>query len=331
MGDRTNTVQGPRGRIVVLPLQPADGGAWDGTGLAVHFLLGNVLALHTGVEEFWFGWRVARLFPQPEALQAYCRTPAASLDLAAAARSEDVRYWLAGQVEPRGAGCTVSLRGFDALAGGALVAARLPLDPGDGLVGFRREFLGWLAAAGLPMSEPQAARVLWPEATDRAGMDRLGRALETFYCNDYRERRDAIELDGFARAVAAAPTSYLALDLHGWAAYRRQDYAAARASFAAALARNPDGAGAVSGLLWCAIFLDDEAGAYHWAAVKATLRGEPVESQQAAAAHRLGKRALERGDAQAARNYFRQAVAWAPGHRTYAQSLAEVRGDADPG
>jgi len=47
-------------RLIVLPLQPQEEQAYNGTGLAIHFLLGNIVALHTGLKEFWFGWRVKK-------------------------------------------------------------------------------------------------------------------------------------------------------------------------------------------------------------------------------------------------------------------------------
>ena len=51
-------------RLIVLPLQPRKEQAYSGTGLAIHFLLGNIVALHTGLKEFWFGWRVKKNLPR---------------------------------------------------------------------------------------------------------------------------------------------------------------------------------------------------------------------------------------------------------------------------
>jgi len=47
---------------MVFPLQPEKGRVFSGVGLGVHFLLGNVMALHTGLKELWFGWRVKKIF-----------------------------------------------------------------------------------------------------------------------------------------------------------------------------------------------------------------------------------------------------------------------------
>jgi hypothetical protein len=60
-----------RPKMVVLPLQPRPGELEKGPGLGLHFLLGNVLAHHSALEEFWFGWRVKSIFPDAEALRRY--------------------------------------------------------------------------------------------------------------------------------------------------------------------------------------------------------------------------------------------------------------------
>ena len=37
----------------MLPLQPESHIDFNGVGLALHFLLGNTIVLHTGLTEFW--------------------------------------------------------------------------------------------------------------------------------------------------------------------------------------------------------------------------------------------------------------------------------------
>ena len=49
-------------RLIMLPLQLQEKQAYNGTVLSIHFLLGNIVALHTGLKEFWFGWRVKNPF-----------------------------------------------------------------------------------------------------------------------------------------------------------------------------------------------------------------------------------------------------------------------------
>ena len=146
----------------------------------------------------------------------------------------------------------------------------------------------------------------------------LGKALETFYCNGYAADPRGIDTDPFERAVAVAPGSYLALDLLGWARYRRLDLPAAREAFTAALEKNPHGVGVLNGLLRCAVQTGDEAGAYRWAEAIATLRGGDGDAQKAAAAQLLAKNALGRGDARAAAALYRKATAWAPTRKLYA-------------
>jgi hypothetical protein len=60
-------------RLIVMPFQPAPGQKYDGCGLALHFLLGNVIVLHSDLKELWFGWRVKKLFQGEAAFKAYCR------------------------------------------------------------------------------------------------------------------------------------------------------------------------------------------------------------------------------------------------------------------
>ncbi|HSH70911.1 MAG TPA: hypothetical protein VK997_13390 [Deferrisomatales bacterium] len=319
-----------RRRVVVLPLQPAAGEPFDGTGLALHFLLGNVLALHTGLEEFWFGWRAQKIFPTPQGLRDYCRNAAPPLDVTRVARRQDVRYWLAGRVGQGGAP-VLRLQLSDADGTPEWRDRIFAVTTEDGLVALRRQFLGWLAACGLPLPQGQEEKTLWPEESSTEGLMGLGKALETFYCNGYAADPRGIDTDPFERAVAVAPGSYLALDLLGWARYRRLDLPAAREAFTAALEKNPHGVGVLNGLLRCAVQTGDEAGAYRWAEAIATLRGGDGDAQKAAAAQLLAKNALGRGDARAAAALYRKATAWAPTRKLYADGLATALEATGPG
>ncbi|MDF1552045.1 MAG: hypothetical protein P1P84_03230 [Deferrisomatales bacterium] len=310
-----------RQRIVVLPLQPAAGEPFDGTGLALHFLLGNVLALHTGLEEFWFGWRAQKIFVEPQELRDYCRGTVPSLDLPRIAREQDVRFWIAGEVK-EGAELVVRLQLTDAAEPPQQWVTEFSVVPGDGLVALRRAFLDWLADCGLPMPREQAAKALWTEETDPEGLRRLGEALEVFYGNGYAADPRGIDPAPFDKAVAAGPESYLALDLLGWARYRRQEHAAARKAFSAALEKNPHGAGVLSGLMHCAVEVGDEETALRWAEAIANLRGADADVQKASAAHLLAKKARSRGDPCAAAALYRKATAWNPTRKVYADGLA---------
>ena len=57
-------VQSPTDQCIVLPFRAENRHPFNGTGLSLHFLVGNVLALHTGLKEMWFGWRVKKIFPE---------------------------------------------------------------------------------------------------------------------------------------------------------------------------------------------------------------------------------------------------------------------------
>jgi hypothetical protein len=68
-------------RCIVLPLQPESAPDFNGVGLALHFLIGNTIVLHTGLKEFWFGWRVKKIFPEKKDLAGYFRGKDGRLDL----------------------------------------------------------------------------------------------------------------------------------------------------------------------------------------------------------------------------------------------------------
>ncbi|HJO62760.1 MAG TPA: hypothetical protein QF571_08055 [Desulfobacterales bacterium] len=58
-------------RCIVFPLLSGSGSEFNGIGLAIHFLLGNVIALHTRFREFWFEWRVGKVFRNANDLRVY--------------------------------------------------------------------------------------------------------------------------------------------------------------------------------------------------------------------------------------------------------------------
>lgn len=278
-------------RLIVLPLQPQDGQAFNGTGLGVHFLLGNVVALHTGLKEFWFGWRVKKIFLKKERLRAYCRDEGPQLDITKLGKEQGIRYWLSGRIQQRGNKMQVALVLTDTKGEGDEWSTDLTLEPADHLIGFRKGFLAWLETCGLPLPDAQATRALWPEKTNPEGLDLLGWALETFYLHSSWGEKGQLDLHLFDRAVCAAPASYLAHDLKGWALYKNKDYQAAEKSFRSALRLNSNGLGAQAGLMWCAIYTNDEEKAYTWAMAKADLRGESRNAAEALMKRRMSKAA----------------------------------------
>lgn len=278
-----------RPRLVVLPLQPQEGQVYDGLGLAVHFLLGNVLAPHTGFKEFWFGWRVKKIFPQKESLIAYCHGEGPRLNLCKLGKEQGIRYWLWGSVQQQASRTKITLVLTDTNGDRDERSTELILDPADQLIEFRKGFLAWLNACGLPFPDDQVVKALWPEKTSLKGLDLLGRDLEAYYLHASWGGKNPFDSELFDSAVSAAPSSYLAHDLKGWVMYRNKDYKSAEKSFRSAIKINPVGLGAISGLMWCAVYTNDVEKAYKWAMVKADIRGESREAARASVDRRIKK------------------------------------------
>jgi hypothetical protein len=289
MGQSIEKKEESKPRLIVLPLQPKEGQAYDGIGLGVHFLLGNVVAPHTGLTEFWFGWRVKKIFPQKERLRAYCRGEGPPLDIARLGKEQDIRYWLWGSVQQQGSTIQIALVLTDTKGEREEWTTELILDPADQLIGFRKGFLAWLDACGLPFPDAQVANALWPEKTTLKSLELLGRDLEAYYLHSSSGDKGPFDPELFDSAVSAAPSSYLAHDLKGWVLYKNKDYKSAEKSFRSAIKMNSAGLGAISGLMWCAVYTNDEENAYKWAMAKADIRGESREAAKASVARRIKK------------------------------------------
>jgi hypothetical protein len=289
MGPSIIKKAGSKPRLVVLPLQPQEGQAYDGIGLGVHFLLGNVVASHTGFKEFWFGWRVKKIFPRKESLIAYCHGEGPRLNLGILGKEQGIRYWLWGSVQKQGSRTKIALVLTDTKGERDEWTTELILDPADQLIGFRKGFLAWLDTCGLPFPDAQAAKALWPEKTTLKGLDLLGRDLEAYYLHASWGDKSPFDPELFDSAVSAVPFSYLARDLKGWVLYRNKDYQSAEKSFQSAVKINPAGLGAISGLMWCAVYTHDVEKAYKWAMAKADIRGESREAARASVDRRMKK------------------------------------------
>ena len=274
-----------RPQCIVLPFQPDPSEDFNGVGLALHFLLGNVMALHTGLKECWFGWRVNKIFPEKTDLKAYCRGKEVLVDLHQVNTEQNVRFWLYGKAGDR----FVTVFLFDAADNEQSLSKRIPVSYSDGLVEFRRIFLDHLAACGHPFPAKQVQPALWAETISMQGMDILGRALESFYLHSAYSGKGKIDSGLFEKAAAVAPNSFMAQDILGWASYRSQDYRAAKESFLRALRSNPNGIGAMSGLIWCGVYTGDREEAQFWAARKAEVRGEDIKEARQKALNRMKK------------------------------------------
>jgi len=275
----------PPERCIVLPFRPANPDDFDGGGLALHFLLGNVLVLHSGFKEMWFGWRAKKIFPQPQMLQRYCRHAHEQLDLTEVSRAQKIRFWMYGSF----IGPAISVRVFDAQADqNPRSSIDLTISTSDGLVRFRRQFIQWLAALGRPMDDTHAQAALWPESIDRVGLDAVGRALETFYLYGYGSA-GSLPIAPFEKAAAVSPDSFMAQDLYGWALYRNREYTSAKIAFLKSLRINPAGAGAMSGLMWCGVYAKDLEEAMFWSGRKADVCGKDVQAARESGRRRYKK------------------------------------------
>lgn len=278
--------QSPTDQCIVLPFRADKRAPFDGTGLALHFLVGNVLALHTGLKEMWFGWRVKRIFPKKASFERYCRDAADKLDLLQVSRAQQVRLWLHGNFSDP----SVALHFFDGQAPDVRRApVRLPISIDDGLIGFRTQLLKWLEFMGRPMPQAQVQAALWPETVGRGGLDAVGRALEGFYIYSAYGGDGPLDPIPFKKAVAEAPESFMAHDLYGWALYRNKDYKAAKQAFLTALRINPAGTGAMSGLMWCGVYGKDLEEAMFWSGRKADICRQDVQAAREAGRRRYEK------------------------------------------
>lgn len=255
-------------RLIVMPFAPDPARAFNGTGLGIHFLLGNLFGVHPGLTECWFGWRIKKIFPEETAFSAYCRNLPPGPDIPALGRQEKVRYWLTGNYLEQDGTYQVFMTLHDIQ--GPVYDITLPLSLADGMVAFRHRFHEWLASADLAF--PRTDTVFWPDWITSEGLDCLGRGLETLYLNYITQTSSAenpIDLTWFDRAVDASPRSYLAHDLLGWGLYKNQEIIRAESCFETALTFNDKGVGALSGLLWCAVAQKDRDKALVYSLAKA--------------------------------------------------------------
>jgi hypothetical protein len=221
--------QPPTDQCIVLPFRGDHRQPFNGTGLALHFLVGNVLALHTGLKEMWFGWRVKTIFPEKARFQRYCRDAASKLDLVQISQSQRVRLWLYGNFSDQ----TVNLNFFDGQAPNARHApVDLPISIDDGLIEFRTQLIQMAGIRG-PAHARRAgsgSAVVRNDQPRRPGCrgPGTGRVLYLFglWGDD-----GPLDVSPFKKAVTVAPESFMAQDLYGWALYRNQDYAAAGVAF----------------------------------------------------------------------------------------------------
>lgn len=270
-------------RCIVLPFQTQSWKETRDCGLALHFLLGNVLVLHPGLQEFWFGWRAARIFPDFNALLNYCRDSGQGLNLQKASSEQNIRFWISGL----GRQNQINMHLYDAQAQELTMSQDIAFSCQDDLTGFRSGFLDWFGKAARPFPARQQPAALWPEKINMQGLQAVGSALLEFYKFSFPGDQHQIRLQPFEQAVLAAPDSFMAHNLLGWALFRNQEVKKAAACFQQALSIHPLGAGAMAGLMWCALKTGDQETSVYWAGHKAESCTQDVEAAKKKARQRF--------------------------------------------
>lgn len=288
-GISDNTPAKPK--CIVMPLRPETDQAVTGVGMGLHFMLGNIIALHSGFEEFWFGWRYKKIFAEEGALTDYAHHPDAPFDAAAMGKAQKVRYCIEGRYQNTGDEISTRLVLTDAETGQRLGDDTLVADPMDHYIGYRVAVMNWMAVCGLPFPDVQSARVLWSEKMPIPALDLLGQGLDAYYRHTGYGGVGPVDLSLLDRAVALAPNAYLPNDLRGWVLYKNNAYPAAETAFRKAVDINPHGAGAMSGLMWLGVVSGNAREAYAWAEAKAETCGTSPQDARAKAARLLKKHA----------------------------------------
>lgn len=281
--DKVIILEPGKEKCIVMPFQPGPGQAADGTGLGLHFLIGNLICLHQDLLECWFGWRVKKIFPDLQGLENYCQGVSSIEELADLGQQEKVRFWITGTYSGFPDQPKLVLTLHDTGNGSRYQEIFVPDFSGQ-LLGFRANFYAWLEQTGLGFTGHPFGN--WPERITPAGLDLLGRALGALY-QTYVAESD-LDLGDFHAAVAASPEAYLTQDLLGWGLYKNGDVEGAARAFDRAVELNPDGMGAFAGLMWIALAREDREKALAFALEKGRCRGEDPEKAQSFVAKKLG-------------------------------------------
>lgn len=255
-----------------MPLQPAAGQDYDGVGLGLHFLLGNVMAVHPLLNEFWFGWRVNKIFAGQDQFTSYCQGAIEFPEIENSKEIQDIVFRLSGTYEKKADQLAVSLTLSVFKQPDKTKVQSFVINLSDGLIDFRQKFISWLETCDLPFTDCQARKILWPEQICMKGLDYLGRSMAATYLNYLDPDEEKIDLDYFEKAVNKAPDSYLAWDMKGWGLYKNQSYRQAEKAFLKAVSLNENGLGALAGLMWCYIFTRNRRQALKYALAKADVR-----------------------------------------------------------
>ena len=276
-------------RFIVMPFQPESEQVYSGIGLGLHFLIGNVMAVQTLLKEFWFGWRVNKLFKNQVEIVEFCQGKKGLDNIEQLAKEQEIKYWLNGTYVQDDNRIILSL--VLSIFNGNIKehSKKFIIDLSDNLIGFRNEFIDWLGEFSLSFKDIQKQKIMWPEQISFKGLDFLGRSVESTYMNyvDNSKPDDPIELEFFEKATLAAPNSYLAWDMKGWGLYKNRSYKEAEKAFLKAIYFNKDGLGALSGLMWCYIFVNNTDLATKYAIAKADVRNASHKKAKSFVANKI--------------------------------------------
>jgi len=298
-----------------MPLQPAPGMSYDGTGPALQNVMENMLSLNPTLEETYLLRHMREPFPTAADLQDYIRGQRhASAPLAGAAR-EGARYVLGGTVI---SDARAEVWIMDLLTG-RTASKVLPVDAQGGLVAFRKELMDFLAAqqaqagmAGMAFPPQQAAKALTPEATSLEALRLFGNSYGSYLVFSHLGNRAYLDLGHSRQAVEAAPQAALAANMHGWLLHALRQSPADEDYFRKALKLDPNIVDALDGMMQTALAKGGIDDATPWALRKARTRGADVGPSLAEMHMVLGNKAGYEKRLPVAAAHFRKAVALSP-------------------
>ncbi|MFP5222086.1 MAG: hypothetical protein ACLGSA_07335 [Acidobacteriota bacterium] len=314
-------------RALVLPLQPAPGMAYDGTGPALQNVIENMLALNPGLEETYLLRHMREPFATAADLQDYIRgLRPAKAPLAGAAR-EGARYVLGGRVI---SDARADIWIMDLMTG-RTASVLLPVDAQDGLVAFRRQLMEFLAEqqaqAGmdaLAFPPQQAAKALAPEFASLAALRLYGRSYGSYLVFSHLGNRAYLDIDLSSQAVQAAPQAAFAANMHGWLLHAKRQSPGDEEYFRKALKLDPNNVDALDGMMQIALARGGIDAATPWALRKASTRGTDVGPPLAEMHMVLGNKAANEKRLPVAVAHFRKAVALSPDSERAPLLLARI-------
>ncbi len=298
-----------------MPLQPAPGMNYDGTGPALQNVIENMLALNPTLEETYLLRHLREPFATAADLHDYIRGQRpANAPLAGAAR-EGARYVLGGNII---SDARAEVWIMDLLTG-KTASKLLPVDAQGGLVAFRKELMDFLAAqqaqagmSGLAFPPQQAAKALVPEAVSLAALRLFGRSYGSYLVFSHLGTRAYLDLDLSRQAAESAPQSSLAANMHGWLLHAQRQSPVDEEYFRKSLKLDPNNVDALDGMLQIALGKGGIDAATPWAMRKARARGADVGPSLAEMQMVLGNKAGYEKRLPVAAAHFRKAVALYP-------------------